>query len=53
MRTTVIIAILYFHVCGCSHRGGRPFDGLLASNRIDRIEIVDDDLRVSLASREH
>jgi hypothetical protein len=43
MRTTVVIAILCFCVSGCSRPDGRAFDGLLSSNRIDRIEIVDDD----------
>jgi hypothetical protein len=43
MRTTVVIAIVCFCVSGCSRPDGRAFDGLLSSNRIDRIEIVDDD----------
>jgi hypothetical protein len=43
MRTAVVITILSFCVSGCSRPDGSAFDGLLSSNRIDRIEIVDDE----------
>ena len=43
MRITVTIVILCLCFIGCSRPDGRAFDGLMSSNRIDRIEIVDDD----------
>src|SRR5690242_18097466 len=39
--TAFILAIVCFFVCGCSRPDGRALDGLLSSNRFDRVEIVD------------
>lgn len=43
MHIALALAISCFCLCGCSRPDGRAFDGLLSSNRIDRVEIVDVD----------
>lgn len=42
MRISLVLASLMF-VVGCSPPDGRKFDAFLTSNRIDRIEIVDEE----------
>jgi hypothetical protein len=42
MRISLLIAPLLF-VLGCSRPDGREFDAFLTSNRVDRIEIVDEE----------
>jgi hypothetical protein len=41
VRISVLLAPFLF-LLGCSGRSGRAFDAFLNSNRVDRIEIVDD-----------
>lgn len=38
-----VYLLLMLFLSGCSHPDGHEFDSLLASNHIDRIEIVDDE----------
>ena len=43
MRIVTIIASACLCIGGCSRPDGRALDGLVSSNRIDRVEIVEND----------
>lgn len=43
MRTASIFLIFLLSVCGCSRPDGTGLDGVLSTNQIDRIQIVDDE----------
>jgi hypothetical protein len=38
----LVLIVLLSHLSGCSPPDGREFSGLLSSNRVDRIVIIDD-----------